>query len=766
MKTRMLHATPLSQGPATFTHRVRLASRGAALLALACVGLWLVPAAPADDWAYWRGADQSGVSRETNLIESWDLKSGRNVLWTSEIGGRATPIVLNGRVYLNCRTTDNINIPAEKINAGEQVVCWDLETGELLWRDKFNVFQTDIPAPRVGWSSMTGDTETGNVYLHSVSGLFRCYTPEGEVVWERSLFEEFGKISGYGGRNQTPIIDEDRIIVSFLTSNWGETRGPAPANTFYAFDKRTGELLWVGPTEGRPLDSNYSMPIIRVINGQRLLIAGDSDGSISALNARTGKMVWNFRMSRRGLNATTVSDGDYVYISHGEDNIDNQDFGRIQCINAVGTGDITETNSVWRVDGVKAGYTGLLVHDGILYVVADTGSMFAYDAKTGEQLWVHNLGTVGKGSPVWADGKIYVTEVNGNVHILKPSREGCETLSHVELLGASAPGFDEIYASPAISRGRVLIVTRDRTICLGEKEWTGTTGETPPLPEEAPLGELAHVQLIPYEVTLMPGESQSFRALGFDANGRPLGELSDVELTAADLGDGTVSGMTFTAGSGERDYGGRVVMQRGELKAIARIRTFPKADAWSWDFEGLSGNAVPPTWLRAFARMQPTEVDGTIAMRSAPAVSRPSLWVHIGPYKMTGYTIMADAKVLEVKRRISRVGVTCQRYNLILDGGANRVTIDTWLPHMRLSTNIPYDVKPGVWYRMKLLVETTDGVAEIKGKVWERDQPEPEAWTLVAKDPNPNLEGSPGLYLYSTSESFFDNVQVLPQEDK
>lgn len=766
MKTRMLHATPLSQGPATLTHRVRLASRGAALLALACVGLWLVPAAPADDWAYWRGADQSGVSRETNLIESWDLKSGRNVLWTSEIGGRATPIVLNGRVYLNCRTTDNINIPAEKINAGEQVVCWDLETGELLWRDKFNVFQTDIPAPRVGWSSMTGDTETGNVYLHSVSGLFRCYTPEGEVVWERSLFEEFGKISGYGGRNQTPIIDEDRIIVSFLTSNWGETRGPAPANTFYAFDKRTGELLWVGPTEGRPLDSNYSMPIIRVINGQRLLIAGDSDGSISALNARTGKMVWNFRMSRRGLNATTVSDGDYVYISHGEDNIDNQDFGRIQCINAVGTGDITETNSVWRVDGVKAGYTGLLVHDGILYVVADTGSMFAYDAKTGEQLWVHNLGTVGKGSPVWADGKIYVTEVNGNVHILKPSREGCETLSHVELLGASAPGFDEIYASPAISRGRVLIVTRDRTICLGEKEWTGTTGETPPLPEEAPLGELAHVQLIPYEVTLMPGESQSFRALGFDANGRPLGELSDVELTAADLGDGTVSGMTFTAGSGERDYGGRVVMQRGELKAIARIRTFPKADAWSWDFEGLSGNAVPPTWLRAFARMQPTEVDGTIAMRSAPAVSRPSLWVHIGPYKMTGYTIMADAKVLEVKRRISRVGVTCQRYNLILDGGANRVTIDTWLPHMRLSTNIPYDVKPGVWYRMKLLVETTDGVAEIKGKVWERDQPEPEAWTLVAKDPNPNLEGSPGLYLYSTSESFFDNVQVLPQEDK
>ncbi|MDP1561667.1 MAG: PQQ-binding-like beta-propeller repeat protein [Pirellulaceae bacterium] len=718
----------------------------------------------ADDWAYWRGADQSGISRETNLIESWDLKTNRNVLWTSEIGGRATPVILNGRVYLNCRTSDNINIPSEKINAGEQVVCWDLETGELLWRDKFNVFQTDVPAPRVGWSSMTGDTETGNVFMHSVSGLFRCYAPDGKVVWQRSLFEDYGKISGYGGRNQTPIVDEDRVIVSFLTTNWGETKGPVPANSFYAFDKRTGELLWVASTPGRPLDSNCSMPVVRVINGQRLLIFGDSDGSVSAMNARTGKMVWNFKMSLRGLNATVVVDGDYVYACHGEDNIDNQEFGRIQCINAVGEGDITKTHSVWRVDGVKAGYCGLLVHDGILYVLSDTGTLHAHDSKTGQELWTHNLGTVGKSGPVWADGKIYATEVNGNVHILKPSREGCEILSHVELHGTSAPGFDEIYASPAISRGRVVIVSRDRTICLGEKEWKGTSSPVPPLAEESPIGELAHIKVVPYEVKLFPGQSQSFKVIGYDANGRLIGELDNVSLTAEDLGDGKAEGMTFTAGSGDKDYGGRVVVAQGELKAIARIRTFPSPDKWKWDFEGFSETKVPPTWLRAFSRLRPIEVDGTIAMRSAPAPDRPSIWIHIGPDEMSGYTIQADAKLVEVNRRLSRVGVTCQRYNLILDGNANRLTIDTWGAHLRLNTSMKFNVKPGAWYRLKLLVEIQDGVAQVKGKVWERDSTEPEDWTLVAKDPNPNSTGSPGLYLYSTSESFFDNVQVIPQQ--
>lgn len=718
-----------------------------------------------DDWAYWRGADQSGVSRETGLIDSWDLNTKRNVLWTSEIGGRATPVILNGRVYLNCRTNHNINVVSEKINAGEQVVCWDLETGELLWQDKFNVFQTDVPAPRVGWSSMTGDTETGNVFMHSVSGLFRCYSPDGKIVWERSLFEEFGKISGYGGRNQTPIVDEDRVIVNFLTSNWGETKGPAPTNSFYAFDKRTGELLWVASTPGRPIDSNCSMPVVRVINGQRLMIFGDTDGSVSAINARTGKMVWNFKMSKRGLNATPVVDGDFVYISHGEDNIDDPEkFGRVQCINAVGEGDITETHSVWRVDGVKAGFCGLLVHDGIVYVLSDTGTIHAYDSKSGQELWTHNLGTVGKSAPVWADGKLYATEVNGNVHILKPSREGCETLSHVELLGTAAPGFDEIYASPAISRGRVVIVTRDRTICLGSKDWKGTTEPTPPLAEEGPVGELAHIQVRPYEVALFPGETQSFKAMGFDAQGREIGELSDVALSVEDLGDGTIDGMTFTAGAGDVDYGGRVVVSKGDLKAIARIRTFPRNDKWTWDFEGFSEMKVPPTWIRAVARMRPVEVDGSVAMRSAPAIDRPSLWIHIGPYKMTGYTIMADAKLMEVNRRLSRVGITSQRYNLTLDGNVNRLTIDSWVPHMRLNTSMKFTVKPGAWYRMKLLVDIQDGVAHVKGKVWERESEEPEDWTLVAKDPNPNYEGSPGLYLYSTSESYFDNIQVIPQQ--
>ena len=83
-----------------------------------------------------------------------------------------------------------------------------------------------------------------------------------------------------------------------------------------------------------------------------------------------------------------------------------------------------------------------------------------------------NLGTVGKGSPVWAEDKMYVMEVNGNIHILKPSREGCESLSRVQLKATTVDGLDEIYSSPAISDGHVVFVTRDRTICIRDDSKT------------------------------------------------------------------------------------------------------------------------------------------------------------------------------------------------------------------------------------------------------------------------------------------------------
>ena len=714
----------------------------------------------ANDWPHWRGPEQNGISRETGIVDTFDFENKTNIKWTAKEGGRSTPIVLNGKVYLNCRTSENTGIAEELINVQEQVICWDAKTGKELWRDRFNVFGTDIPVERVGWAHMVGDPETGYVYVHSVSGILRCYTGDGKLVWEISLWEDYGKLSGYGGRTQTPIIDEDRLIVSSLMVNWGDLKGPGPLHYYYAFDKKTGDLRWMKAPGGKPKDTNYSVPVVAVVNGTRMLIGGNGDGGVYAMNARTGDKIWGHMMSKRGLNATpAVADGK-VFISHGEDNIDNNKFGSVQCLDAT-TGDI-----IWRVDDVKAGYTALLYNEGMVFVVADTGDMHAYEAATGKELWKYNLGTVGKGSPIFVDGKIIATEVDGHIHICQPSKEGCKQLCKVQLKAASGKGYDEIYGSPAVSSGNVYIASRDRMICFGGDG--AKSGKIQGLPAEKKVEEkIAQLQLWPSEKAVFEGDSIDYKMAAFDANGGFI-KMVDPVITVGD-GVGNVEGGKLTTAVTGKHTTASITAKVGEVIGKARIRVFPKTKKWSWDFENFKPPvAVPPTWVRAHVKLKPMKVGDTMAMRMGPGPARPSHTVMMGPASMTNYTVQADVLLKEQKRRLSSIGICANRYTFLVNGNEGVCQFVTWPSEWRLSgyengAEVEYLADPDVWYTMKVKVELKDGKAHLFGKIWERDEDEPAEWTLKVVDPKPNKNGSPGLWSYALADCFFDNV-VITQE--
>merc|ERR1711900_15425 len=111
-----------------------------------------------------------------------------------------------------------------------------------------------------------------------------------------------------------------------------------------------------------------------------------------------------FALSKqRGLSVSVVADGHLIYASHGEENIDNTVMGRVVCIDGRGSGDITRTHEVWRLDGCMAGYSSPALSQDRLYVVDNSANLYRISATTGRQLWIQNISTVGKGSPVWAD---------------------------------------------------------------------------------------------------------------------------------------------------------------------------------------------------------------------------------------------------------------------------------------------------------------------------------------------------------------------------
>src|SRR5687767_4097706 len=138
----------------------------------------------ANDWADWRGPARDGISHEKGLPAKWS-PAGDNLAWKVPYGGRSAPIVMNNRVYLQ-------NIAGKGETEQERVMCFDADTGKLLWEHRFNVFLSDVPPHRVGWASPVGDPATGNVYSLGVGGSLLALSSEGKLLWERSLGEDFG----------------------------------------------------------------------------------------------------------------------------------------------------------------------------------------------------------------------------------------------------------------------------------------------------------------------------------------------------------------------------------------------------------------------------------------------------------------------------------------------------------------------------------------------------------------------------------------------
>ncbi len=142
-----------------------------------------------------------------------------------------------------------------------------------------------------------------------------------------------------------------------------------------------------------------------------------------ALKVATGEQIWNWPVSKRGLNTAALMIGPDVIVSHSEENIGSSEMGMLAAVPTNKTGTLTDKDARWLMRGVQAGYASPVTDGQRIYIVDNGGVLFAFDAKTGKRLWEQNLGTIQKSSPVLADGKLYVGTENGKFYIIRPLAE-------------------------------------------------------------------------------------------------------------------------------------------------------------------------------------------------------------------------------------------------------------------------------------------------------------------------------------------------------
>ena len=101
--------------------------------------------------------------------------------------------------------------------------------------------------------------------------------------------------------------------------------------------------------------------------------------------------------------------------------------------------------------------------------MSNSGVLHCFDAVSGKKYWQFVAGRIGKGSPVWADGKIYLTTANGTFVILEDKGDSCRKIDSLDFNTGGEEGI-EIFSSPAISDGRIAFFTTTEMICFGKKD--------------------------------------------------------------------------------------------------------------------------------------------------------------------------------------------------------------------------------------------------------------------------------------------------------
>ncbi|MGB8853470.1 MAG: PQQ-binding-like beta-propeller repeat protein [Pirellulales bacterium] len=771
----------------------------AAWVATAC------PTIPAADWPDWRGPNQDRHYVGPPLVTAFDPEQGTNVAWKNdEAGGISTPVIMGGKLFTLVRHKPGTPEEAEK------VLCLDATTGTKLWENVFNVYLSDVPAERVGWSAVVADPASNTVFAHGVCGAFTAIdAATGATKWQRSLHEEFGFLSTYGGRTNIPVVFEDLVIASAVVTGWGDTA--RPAHRFLGMDKATGVVRWMNGTKELPEDTTYSTPSLADFGGVAALVFGSSDGSLWNFQPRTGKAAWNFKLSRRGINTAPLVDGETVIISQSEENLDNTSMGSATVFKAAGIGDITATAAIWQKKGVMDGRSMPVVLGERIYFIDDGAKVYAFDKATGAAVGRPQklLGTIVRGSPLVADGKLYVCSTGG-WHVLEPTAEGVKFVNRMRF-----DEEDEVTASPIAANGLLYLTTGARLYCLGSQAQPVASGpvasrvEAVSAATKGPAGEPAWVQIVPAEAQIAAGETLQLKARLFDAAGRFV-EESPAEFTTT---AGTVSANgTYTAPA-DAHAAAIITAKVGNLAGKSRIRSMPPLP-WRFDFEEIPLAADPKTgvvkgepplpWIGMRYRHVVREVDGSkclVKVTTIPKGTRSQGW--IGPITLHDYVIRADIRARETgvgkpgdpatpttsssntdadaftkafgnpaaleKARMPDMGLIAQRYTLDLMGAAQQLQLRSWPPQVatHFSKTIPFPWEAGRWYTMKFEARThastsdLDEFAWLRGKVWPRGEPEPEAWTIEATHAGGNLQGSPGFFGNSKdSEIYIDNVSV------
>lgn len=378
------------------------------------------------NYPFFRGAEGIGVASQKNTPTDWNGAGGKNVVWKVKVpkSGFSSPIIWGNQLFVTGADAQ-----------ARMVYCYDKNTGKLMWEASAdNIQGSPASAPKVtadtGLAAPTMATDGRAVFAIFATGDVIVLDMSGKRLWARNL----GVPDNHYGHGSSLIIYKDKLLIQYDTNRSGK---------LMALDTQTGTTAW---ETARSSKISWSSPIL-VNTGSRTEVILTTNPNVNGYDPQTGKELWNIACLSGEVGPSAGYADGMVFAAN--------EYAKLVGIKiGGGTPEIA-----WEADEYLPEVSSPLAVNGLLYIATTYGVFACLDAKTGEKLWEQEYGDSFYSSPVYADGKVYITDMSGKTHIVKATKE-------YQLVGTPELG-EKAVCSPVFQDGRVYLRGMNNLYCLG-----------------------------------------------------------------------------------------------------------------------------------------------------------------------------------------------------------------------------------------------------------------------------------------------------------
>jgi outer membrane protein assembly factor BamB len=440
---------------------------------------------------------QTTVAQTGNPPVDWDPTTGRNIVWSVELGNESfgRPVVAGDVVYVGTDNTRQMN-HAFKEDAGV-LMAFRVTDGAFLWQDVAPRVDRGLRQFLLPSTTSAPYVEGNRLYYVTAECQLRCLDTNGfrdgenngpyreevfqdnaaaDIVWQLDM-PALGVFPHESCNSEVLPVGDLLMVGTSNGQNEGHTLVPSPrAPNLIAVDKHSGQVIWraIGPGD-QVLHGDWSSPVAVNINGSMQVLFGGGDGWLRAYDATSGREVWRFdgnpkdarwlprpgTLSRSSIIASPVFAGGRVFVAMGQDPTHGNGPSLIHAISPNGRGDVTKSGLLWSSRAVGRVVGTPVVKDGLLFVGDLGGTIHCLDAATGAEVWKHETNAAIWGSILLAGDRLYVGNEEGTMTVLRAGRRK-ELLAQIEM---GAP----LYSRPALVGDALYLATGNRLYLIASK---------------------------------------------------------------------------------------------------------------------------------------------------------------------------------------------------------------------------------------------------------------------------------------------------------